>query len=279
MMYYIRIRVVCPAAWAEMLIAEMAEVGFDSFMETDEGFEAYAGPHAYDRTRLEEIFRKYQGAVPLAWYQDRVKQENWNELWEKNYEPIVVEDTCLIRASFHVVEKKYPLEITITPKMSFGTGHHATTYLMIKSQLRLDHNGLRVMDAGTGTGILAIVASKRGAAFVEAFDIDDWSLENSQENVAVNGCTNIRIRKGAVSSLVFEEPFDMVLANINKSVLMEEMPLYVQHLLPDGKLLVSGFYVTDLSDIQLRGEQLGLRTEWYDERHNWACLLMRRRDR
>lgn len=272
-MFYTRLQVVCSSDWAEILMAEVAEAGFDTFMETDKGFEAYAEQNHFDAARLERIREKYQESASAVFFQDRVKKENWNELWEKNCQAVVVEEQCLIRAAFHQVEKKYPYEIIITPKMSFGTGHHATTYLMIKNQMNINHEGLRVMDAGTGTGILAIMAFKRGASFVDAFDTDDWSIENSTENIQLNHCENVRIRKGSVSTLSFEEPFDIVLANINKNVLTEEMPRYAQLLKPSGHLLISGFYIADIPDIEKAAQQSGLNKKGSDERDNWACIL------
>jgi ribosomal protein L11 methyltransferase len=271
------LQVVCSPQWAEILMAEVAEAGFDTFMETDKGFEAYAEQNRFDVARLESIREKYQEQASAVFFQDRVKKENWNELWEKNYEPVVVEDQCLIRASFHRPEKKYPYEIVITPKMSFGTGHHATTYLMLKNQMKISHAGLRVMDAGTGTGILAIMADKRGAAFVDAFDTDDWSIENSTENIQLNQSTNVRIRKGTVSTLFFEEPFDLILANINKNVLVEEMPKYAAQLKPAGLLLISGFYVADVPDLEKVAQFHGLIRQSTDERDNWACVLFVKR--
>lgn len=272
-MFYTRLQVVCSPDWAEILMAEVAEAGFDTFMETDKGFEAYAEQNRFDAGRLERIRHKYQEKASAVFFQDRVKKENWNELWEQNYQPVIVDNRCLIRASFHQPEKSYPHEIIITPKMSFGTGHHATTYLMVKNQLGISHEGWRVMDAGTGTGILAIMACKRGAAFVDAFDTDDWSIENSTENIQLNECKNIRIRKGMISTLTFEEPFDLILANINKNVLLAEMPHYGQHLKPGGRLLVSGFYTDDIPELLHAAQQQGLRKQHTDARDNWACLL------
>lgn len=272
-MFYTRIQVVCSSDWAEILMAEVAEAGFDTFMETEKGFEAYAEQDRFDAARLDSIREKYQTIASAVFFQDKVKKENWNELWEKNYQPVIVENQCLIRAAFHQPDKTYPYEIIITPKMSFGTGHHATTYLMIKNQMKINHQGLRVMDAGTGTGILAIMACKRGALFVDAFDTDDWSIENGNENIQLNQCTNVRIRKGTINSLTFEEPFDIILANINRNVLVEEMPLYARHLKREGYLLISGFYVQDIPEIEKTAQNYNLIKQASDERDSWACLL------
>src|SRR6187551_3504870 len=181
-MYYSRLKVICSADFSEILMAEIGEVGFDTFMETDDGFEAYVEKENYDKELLLSIKEKYKLQTPLVFYQDRIEKKNWNEEWEKNYEPIIVDDKCIIRAEFHQPAKQYPYELIITPKMSFGTGHHQTTYLMIRAQMKIDHRDKRVMDAGCGTAILSVMASKRGAREVEAFDIDEWSVSNSNDN-------------------------------------------------------------------------------------------------
>src|SRR4051812_2597100 len=201
-------------------MAEIAEAGFDTFMETDEGFEAYAEDSKQDDAQLDYIKQKYNSIQPLLFFFEKIKKENWNEQWEKNVEPIIVDNRCLIRAEFHKISEKYPYEIIITPKMSFGTGHHQTTYLMVKAQLDIDHTNKKVMDAGCGTAILSVMASMRGAQNVDAFDIDDWSIENGMENAARNGCDNIRIRKGTIRDFQWHQKFGIILANINKNVLL-----------------------------------------------------------
>ena len=163
MLYHSRLQVTCNPEYSEILMAELTEAGFDAFLETETGFEAYVEMEMYDKDQLQYIKEKYSAQIPVVFYQDRIQKQNWNEVWEKSYEPIVVEDKCLIRADFHKINKKYLYELIITPKMSFGTGHHQTTYLMIKNQMDIDHRGKRIMDAGCGTAILSIMASKLGA--------------------------------------------------------------------------------------------------------------------
>ncbi|QOI96645.1 MAG: 50S ribosomal protein L11 methyltransferase [Flammeovirgaceae bacterium] len=275
-MYYTRLQVVCSPEFSEILMAEVAEAGFDTFMETERGFEAYVEKNQYTKDKLQEVKEKYSGITPVVFYLDRVEKKNWNEEWEKSYEPILVENKCLIRASFHQPEKTYPYEIIITPKMSFGTGHHQTTYLMIKSQLEMDHTNKVVMDAGTGTGVLAILASKLGASRVEAIDIDEWSILNSKENADLNGCPNISIRQGKLSDLTFEGDFDIILANINKNILLEELHQYVAYLKPGGRLLLSGFYEKDIPDLLTEALRYALQHVQTDVRDNWASLLLAR---
>lgn len=273
-MYYHRIQVICDPDFSEILTAEIAEAGFDTFVETEKGFEAYAEENNLDNALIADIMERYKEVNPLLYFLDKVEKQNWNEEWEKNVDPIFVEDQCLVRAEFHKIDKKFPYEIIITPKMSFGTGHHQTTYLMIKNQLSFDHQNKRVMDAGCGTAILAIMASKLGAKEVEAFDIDEWSVPNGQENIDTNHCANVRIYQGKLSEMTFEGKFDIILANINKNVLLAEMEQYASYLVSGGKLLLSGFYTTDVDDLCHHARTFGLTEVHRDERETWAALLL-----
>lgn len=271
-MSFSKLEVECPLGFSEILIAELAEAGFGMFLETESGFEADAESHSVDLEAVERIRQKYEHLQPLRFRLSSVKKENWNELWEKNVEPVVVDDRCLIRAAFHPPGQGFPYEIVITPKMSFGTGHHPTTHLMIKAQLDLDHSGKRVMDAGCGTAILSIMASLRGACEVEAFDIDAWSLSNGEENVALNHCPNIRIRQGTIADFEWPHPFDIILANINRNILLQEMNSYVAHLVKGGALVLSGFYVADVDELIGRASPLGLTLTARDDREQWSML-------
>lgn len=275
-MYYSRLQVVCDSQYTEILMAEIADVGFDTFMETEKGFEAYVEMENFDKELLRQIKEKYEKQTSLILFQDRIQKQNWNEEWEKSYEPIIVDDKCVIRASFHKMEKPYPYEIVITPKMSFGTGHHQTTYLMVKNQMRIDHLGKRVMDAGCGTAILSIMACKLGASNVEAFDIDEWSMLNGRENVEINRCSNIRLQQGKISDLTINGKFDIILANINKNVLMSEISLYKDFLVNGGKLLISGFYTSDIADLQTECARFNLSEIFRDERDDWACVVFQK---
>jgi len=273
-MYHTRLSVTCDPLFSDILIAEISQAGFDSFLENENGFEAYAEVDRFDQSRVDEIKNKYNQVTPLSFSWDRIEKKNWNEEWEKSYEPIIVDDRCVIRAEFHQIEKEYPYTITITPKMSFGTGHHQTTYLMIKAQMDMDHKNKMVMDAGCGTAILSIMASKLGAKKVEAFDIDEWSVINGKENIAVNNCEHITIRQGMISELTFEDNYDVILANINKNILLHELPQYVSYLNPDGFVLLSGFYERDIPDLMERAHQYQLKHISSNVRENWASLLL-----
>jgi ribosomal protein L11 methyltransferase len=272
--YYTRLKIKCQSEYCDILTAELAEVGFDTFMETDEGIEAYVEEDKYDAEALEAIREKYVAVTPLTFSFGKIQKQNWNEQWEKSYQPINVEGQCLIRAEFHTPEKKFPYEIINTPKMSFGTGHHQTTYLMVKSQLGIDHKNKRVMDAGCGTAILSIMACKLGASEVQAFDIDEWSVTNGNENIGINGCNNIHLQQGKISEVRLNGKFDIILANINKNVLLDEMKVYVSYLNPGGLLLLSGFYTHDIPDLLKEGSRFNLREVGRDEKETWACLLL-----
>jgi ribosomal protein L11 methyltransferase len=272
--YYTKLVVECDQDFSEILMAELAELGFDTFLENEKGFEAYVEDERYDKQGLQEVRTKYEEYTRLHFSFEKVEKKNWNEEWEKNYEPIIVDNRCLIRASFHQIEKQYPYEIIITPKMSFGTGHHQTTYLMIKNQMDFDHKGKRVMDAGCGTAILSIMASKLGATAVEAFDIDEWSVTNGNENIQVNNCNNIHLQLGKITEVKLNGKFDIVLANINKNVLLSEISLYVDYLNTGGKLLLSGFYTHDIPDLLDEASKHGMKEVNRDERETWACLLL-----
>jgi ribosomal protein L11 methyltransferase len=275
-MYSTRLQVVCDPEFSEILMAEVAEAGFDTFIETEKGFEAYVEGNQFDQQQLDHIQEKYREVNPLLFLQDRIEKKNWNEEWEKNVEPIIVDEKCLIRAAFHKIEKKYPYEIIITPKMSFGTGHHQTTHLMISRQMKMNHQNKRVMDAGCGTAILAIMASKLGAKEIEAFDIDEWSVENGEENVENNQCRDILIQLGKISEVKLEGKFDIILANINKNILLSEMETYASFLAKGGQLLLSGFYTHDIEDLKKEASKYHLNEVAHDERETWACLLLQK---
>lgn len=273
---YSRLQVTCNPEYSEILMAEIAEAGFDTFMETETGFEAYVEGNSFNKTLVQTIKEKYASVNPLEFQFDEIEKQNWNEEWEKNVAPIIVDDACLVRASFHKIEKSYPYEIIITPKMSFGTGHHQTTHLMLSAQMKMNHRGKRVMDAGCGTAILSIMASKLGAIEVEAFDIDEWSVENGNENAINNNCNNIHIQLGKINEVTLSGNFDIILANINKNILLAEMQQYATFLKPKGELLLSGFYVHDISDLKGEAAMYGLTEVAHQERETWACLLLQK---
>jgi ribosomal protein L11 methyltransferase len=275
-MFYTCLRVTCDPEYSEILMAEIANAGFETFLETGNGFEAYVELERFDKGLLESVFDRYKELTSITFNTEQIQKQNWNEQWEKSYHPIIVEEKFLIRASFHEPDPRYPLEVIITPKMSFGTGHHQTTYLMVKNQLEIDHKGKRVMDAGCGTAILSVVACKLGAAEVEAFDIDEWSITNGNENLQVNGCANIHIQRGKISEIILRGSFDIILANINKNILIAEIGRYEKFLKKGGLLLLSGFYVEDVDDLVSEGKKNNLSEMKRTDRENWAALLLQK---
>ncbi|SHM40170.1 ribosomal protein L11 methyltransferase [Cyclobacterium lianum] len=276
-MEYLEFKITCSPSYREILIAEMAGIGFDSFLETEAGIDAYILPEELDRKDWEALIARYKEAAAVQVSEGVLPKVNWNEAWEKHYDPIAVADQVYVRATFHPSKAaSFVHEIIINPKMSFGTGHHATTFLMLSWQLSLDHRHKKVMDAGSGTGILAIMAKKLGAKFVTAFDIDDWSVENGNENFEINGLVGTIMQKGTVRSVSKEKNYDLILANINKNVLLDELPTYAGDLSAGGLLVLSGFYEKDIPEIRKAAEEQGL--EYRDKKcsKQWAAVLFSR---
>ena len=259
---------------SEILIAELAEVGFDSFVDTPTGIKAYIPKDSWNEHILQDIYLLSNPEFTISYQITEIEQVNWNEEWEKNFSPIVVEDLCTVRANFHPVPNtRY--DIVITPKMSFGTGHHETTYMMWQQLLPLSLEGAKVLDMGCGTGILAIMAALRGAHDITAIDIDPWCVENATENVQQNNCSFITIKEGDVS-LIAGEQYNLILANINRNILLSDIPAYTQALLPQGLLLVSGFYEEDLPAIKEKCQEVGLTYLSHIERNRWVSAKFQR---
>ena len=259
---------------AEILMAELAEVGFDSFVDTPTGIKAYIPKDSWNEQILQDIYLLSNPEFTISYQITEIEQVNWNEEWEKNFSPIVVEDLCTVRANFHPVPNtRY--DIVITPKMSFGTGHHETTYMMLQQLLPLSLEGAKVLDMGCGTGILAIMAALRGAHDITAIDIDPWCVENATENVQQNNCSFITIKEGDVT-LIAGEQYNLILANINRNILLSDIPAYTQALLPQGLLLVSGFYEEDLPAIKEKCQEVGLTYLSHIERNRWVSAKFQR---
>ena len=259
---------------AEILMAELAEVGFDSFEDTPIGIKAYIPKDSWNEQILQDIYLLSNPEFTISYQRTEIEQVNWNEEWEKNFSPIVIEDLCTVRANFHPVPNtRY--DIVITPKMSFGTGHHETTYMMLQQLLPLSLEDTKVLDMGCGTGILAIMAALRGARDITAIDIDPWCVENATENVQQNNCSFITIKEGDVSLIVGEQ-YNLILANINRNILLSDIPAYTQVLLPQGLLLVSGFYEEDLPAIKEKCQEVGLTYLSHIERNRWVSAKFQR---
>ena len=271
-MEYLEIKFTVPEDFRDIIIAELSNYQFDTFLETDIGFNTYSEDPEIDFTPVEEVINRYKGVCPISYETTIFPDKNWNEEWEKNFEPIVIDDQCLIRAPFHQIDKSYPLEIRINPKMAFGTGHHATTYLMISQMMKMELAGKSVLDLGCGTGILAIAAMKLGAGIVWATDINEWSIENSKENFALNGCDRIELLCGQINELDIPLSFDVVLANINRNVLLEEIPSYLPKMKSGGALLLSGFFKQDEPLIREKVTSSGLVVREDGIRQDWSAM-------
>jgi ribosomal protein L11 methyltransferase len=289
-MQYLKVKIRVLPEFNEILIAELNDQGYDSFEEREDGIDAYIGESAYNKNVLTELRQKYRDLFTFNFATEKLENKNWNEEWEKNFQPVIIADQCIVRASFHKPPKNYggsgepgrgkpfPYDIVINPKMSFGTGHHETTSMMIENQLTIDHSGKNVMDAGSGTGILAIMASKLGARHVSAFDVEEWAFENLRENILLNDCHNIFTALGDINSIDLPLPvYDIILANINKNVLIAEIPVYAEKLNPGGVLVISGFYISDSDDMINIAEKYSLHKTGYNEKNSWASLIFKKK--
>jgi len=256
--------------WADLLIAALGAIGYESFENTDSGFLAYVALADYDAQTTAEVFDTYQEHCAVNFSTKEIAATNWNADWEKNFSPITVGDRIHVRAPFHAAtDTEY--DIVIEPKMSFGTGHHQTTYLMLEHLLELEINDQDVLDMGSGTAVLAIMACKRGARNATAIDIDAWCGENGLENAQRNGIDNIQVLVGTAEQLPKTPEFDLIIANINRNVLLGDMPAYVACLRPNGVVLLSGFYESDLEIISEKCKECGLVYQGHKTRDNWVA--------
>ena len=260
-----------PEPGSEILAAVLSEENYESFVFNENGFEAFIPRADYNELFINELKNNFPG-IEFSFSTKQIKKQNWNKEWEKQFNPVVIENYAQIRASFHTAPAPPLMDLLIEPKMSFGTGHHATTWLMAKNLFTIDVKGKDVLDVGCGTGILAIIAKKLGAKRVLGIDIDEWSVENSRENRALNGFTRDDIDFIQDTMKSAETSFDIILANINKNILMQDMSRYAKHLFPNGVLFLSGFFETDCPDLIAEAEKLGLRLQKQETKGEWAIL-------
>ena len=254
----------------EILIAELGAVGFESFVENENGVTAYIQKEEWNSTLLESIFILNSDEFSIEYKQNEVEQTNWNVEWEKNFKPIQVDNLVSICAPFHE-NPNLKYDIVIEPKMSFGTGHHETTYMMVQHLLQLNLEGKKVLDMGCGTGILAIFAEMKGAKPIDAIDIDTWCYKNSLENVERNNCKYISVFEGDASLLIHKK-YDVIIANINRNILLTDMKTYINCLQKNGILLLSGFYQEDVPIIDTEISKYNLTLETVIEKNNWVAL-------
>ncbi|ROI10422.1 50S ribosomal protein L11 methyltransferase [Chryseobacterium sp. H3056] len=257
--------------WSEILMAELIEIGFDSFTEEHDGILAYIQADLFQEASLHEINLLQNPEVQISYTFQEMPNINWNEEWEKNFSPINIENQVSIRAEFHE-NQNLPHEIIIQPKMSFGTGHHATTYLMIQQMLDMDFQDKTVLDMGCGTSVLAIFAKQRCAGKTVAIDIDEWSVENSKENAERNN-VELEISQGTAENLGSEK-FDIILANINRNILISDITTYVSVLNPGGQLLLSGLCFFDVDDILEVCTAQNLNLKKKIQREEWVSVLL-----
>lgn len=257
----------------DALAADLANIGFESFVQSEDTLLAYINSALFSSVLIEKTIENFVLDVEIKFSFKPIEDKNWNEEWEKNFfNPIIIEDKCIIHSSFHIPQDKYEYQILIDPKMSFGTGHHQTTGLMIKEILDNKIEGKTVLDMGCGTAILAIFASMRGAKHITAIDIDEWAFENALENVQLNNITNIDVKLGA-ASLLGDETYDIILANINRNILLEDIPSYTKVLNEGGKLIMSGFYDKDIPVISKKCLENGLVFNHYIEKDHWVSVV------
>lgn len=264
--------------FSEILIAFLSELPFESFEEHDTGLNAYIPSEDYDDDQAQEVLAPLKNIHPFTCIQNNIPKENWNQKWEDSYEPIVINDKCVVLAHFH--KDVYPthyIRLYIDPKMSFGTGHHDTTRLMIENMLTLDFKNKTVIDIGCGTGVLAILAHKLGAQKIFGMDIDEWSMENTMENIKKNklNIADFDIRMNYFKDFEHHDNYDIILANINKNTILSDLSKYLNHLKDGGYLVLSGFYESDIADLmqatQEKIEKISQKTS-----NSWCSLVVKK---
>ncbi|MFM1878271.1 MAG: hypothetical protein RLZZ241_1137 [Bacteroidota bacterium] len=278
MYYCITLTLNPPQPASEIFIAALAEIGFESFEETETGLNAYVRSEDWNPEAFKGIPYWSLPECEISYTLSEIETENWNAVWEASYQPIRLGNRCGVRASFHP-EPAPPVQfdLVITPKMSFGTGHHQTTWLMLDMLLDMELSNQSVLDMGTGTGVLAILAAKKGAKPVKAIDIDPWSIENCTENINRNGNSEIEVVLGDASEI--SGAYDVIIANINKNVLLSDIPVFSDVLKPGGHLLLSGFFETDVADLLECSNEFALQLTDQRQRDQWTALHLIKSDK
>jgi ribosomal protein L11 methyltransferase len=260
----------------DVLNSQLAEIGFNSFVEIENGIEAYIPAPECNPNALEEVLLPYKEDFDFIVETEFIKDQNWNEEWEKNYfKPLVIKNECVVRAPFHSEYPKAKYEIIIEPNMAFGTGNHETTEMMLEYVLEEELKGKIVLDMGCGTGILGILASMKGTEKVTAIDIDEWSFKGTKDNSVLNNIGNIKVKHGDVS-LLGDEKYDYIFANIQKNVLIADLPVYTKCLKENGKIFLSGFYENDIQDIKSTAEKQELTDAGYKIKNNWVAHVFKK---
>jgi len=255
----------------DLLISELAEAGFNTFEDTESGFAAFIDFDDYNQNKLSEVLLQFEDEFIYNYTITEIAAQNWNEEWEKNFEPLIISDECYIRATFHEPQPQYRYEIVIDPKMAFGTGHHQTTTMMMQYILSSDLEGKKVLDMGCGTGILAILASKKGANTLLAIDNDEVCYQSTLENASLNHITNLEAACGG-KEIIPESIFDVILANINRNILLDQINTYAGVLISGGSIFFSGFYETpDLEMIEQECKKFNIIYKDHKKMGDWVA--------
>ncbi len=261
--------------FAEILIAHLSAIGFEMFEETETGLKAYIPSNNFIDDVETDLIPTYIEGCEISFKKNFIQHQNWNAVWESNFEPEVIAGKIYVRADFHEPQKQYPYEIIIQPKMAFGTGHHPTTALVMEQMLSLDFNNKSVLDMGCGTGILAVLAEKLGASSILAIDNDENAVINTKENIIKNNCKYINVKQGDANT-PGSQKFDVVIANINRNIILNDLTLYVQGLNPEGDLLLSGFYEKDLQMIKDAASENNLLFQKRLVKNEWCCAYFKK---
>ncbi|MFN8207110.1 MAG: 50S ribosomal protein L11 methyltransferase [Bacteroidales bacterium] len=257
---------------AEVIAVFLGEIGFESFEEIPGGLNAFIQASFFDEQRTRDLLASLPAAGNYTHTIIHIRDKNWNEEWERNFQPVIINDLCLIRASFHPGRPEIPYNILIDPRNAFGTGHHETTWLMIAAMFDISFSGKSVLDMGTGTGVLSILASMLGASAILAVDIDDWACRNAEENILLNKVDGIQVLKGDINDVPIDK-VDVILANINRNILLEQMSGYARLLNKGGFLLLSGFLNTDLAILVESATEYEFMCTTHQDRNNWTAAV------
>lgn len=262
--------------WADLLPQDLADLGFESFSEDNDKLLAYVSEDKYSETDLDALINQLPNHVQVNYTTKTIADQNWNAEWERNFEPIRIGKKLLVRAPFHEADDSVEMELVIEPKMAFGTGHHATTALIAERLLDMDLTDKRILDMGCGTSILAIIAKKRGAGDILAVDIDEWSVRSSEENIVINNTPGIDVRLGDIDVVPADDKFDMIIANINRNIILRHLEHYAALLKEGGVLLTSGFYDSDVPVVDEIAQKLGLIHVDMTTKDKWANVLYKK---
>ena len=267
----------CEEDFTDLLAAYLADIGYESFVADEKGLTAYVNSSTYDEQKLLSVFSDFPFDTEYSYRADLVKGEDWNSEWEKNYfQPIVIGDRCVVHSSFHKNIPKATYDIVIDPKMAFGTGHHSTTNLIVSYLLDMDLEGKKVTDVGTGTAILAILAKMRGASEVTGIEIDPGAYENAKENAAINN-VDLRLLLGDASEIGNVPVADLLMANINRNIVIADLERYAAGLAPGGAMILSGFYTEDIDKVMAEARKYGLQLAEKRSDNNWAAIMLRKK--